>query len=85
MQDAAAQALVRTGQPAIGPLIRMLRVAGNPLRRRAAEVLVRMRGLAVKPLIDALGDANAEVRATASEGSGEDRKTIASTIGEGPG
>jgi len=66
MQDAASQALVKTGQPAIGPLIRMLRMAGNPLRRRAAEVLVRTRGLAVKPLIDALAD-DAEVRATASE------------------
>ena len=65
MQDAAAQALVRTGRPAIGPLIRMLRVAGHPLRRRAAEVLVRTRGLAVKPLIEALAD-NTEVRATAS-------------------
>jgi HEAT repeat protein len=67
MQDAASQALVRTGRPAVGPLIRMLKVAGNPLRRRAAEVLVRTRGLAVKPLIDALGDENAEVRIIASE------------------
>jgi HEAT repeat protein len=40
-------------------------MADHPLRRRAAEVLVGTRGLAVKPLIEALAD-NTEVRATAS-------------------
>jgi len=67
IQEMAAQALVRTGKPAVAPLIRVLRVAGNPFRRRVVEVLVKTRGLAVKPLIDALGDENAEVRLTASE------------------
>jgi HEAT repeat protein len=67
IQEMAAQALVRTGEPAIAPLVRVLRVAGNPFRQRVVEVLVRTRGLAVKALIDALGDGNAEVRLTASE------------------
>jgi len=67
IQDMAAQALVRTGKPAVAPLVRVLRVAGNPFRRRVVEVLVRTRGLAIKPLIDVLGDENAEVRLTASE------------------
>jgi HEAT repeat protein len=67
LQEMAAQALVRTGEPAIAPLVRVLRVAGNPFRQRVVEVLVRTRGLAVKPLIDALGDGNAEVRLTVSE------------------
>jgi HEAT repeat protein len=67
IQDTAAQALVRTGKPAVVPLVRVLRVAGNPFRRRVAEVLARTRSLAVKPLIDVLGDENAEVRLAASE------------------
>jgi len=67
IQDMAAQALVRTGKPAVVPLVRVLKVAGDPFRGRVAEVLVRTRGLAVKPLIDVLGDENAEVRLTASE------------------
>jgi len=67
IQDMAAQALVRTGKPAVVSLVRVLRVAGNPFRRRVVEVLVRTRGLAVKPLLDALGDENVEVRLTASE------------------
>jgi len=67
IQDMAALALVRTGEPAMAPLVRVLRVAGNPFRQRVVEILVRTRGLAVKPLIDALGDENAEVRLTASE------------------
>ena len=67
IQDIAAQALVRTGKPAVAPLVRVLRVAGNPFRRRLVEVLVRTRGLAVRPLIDVLGDENTEVRLTASE------------------
>lgn len=67
IQETAAQALVRTGKPATGPLVRVLRVAGNPFRRRVAGVLVRTRGLAVKPLIKALEDENSEVRSVASE------------------
>jgi HEAT repeat protein len=67
IQDMAAQALVRTGKPAVAPLMRVLRVAGDPFRRRVVETLVRTRGLAVKPLVDALGDENAEVRLMASE------------------
>jgi hypothetical protein len=67
IQDLAAQALVRTGKPAVLPLVRVLRVADDPFRHRVVEVLVRTRGLAVKPLIDVLGDDNAEVRLAASE------------------
>jgi HEAT repeat protein len=67
IRDAAAQALVRTGQPAVAPLVRVLRIAGNPLRQRVAEVLARTRSLAVDPLIDALRDENADVRLTASQ------------------
>jgi HEAT repeat protein len=67
IQDTAAQALVRTGRPAMAPLVRVLRVAGDPIRRRVADVLVMTRGPAVRPLVEALGDENAEVRLTASK------------------
>lgn len=67
IQDAAACALMRTGRPAIRPLVRVLIMAGNPLRQRAAEVLVRTGSLAVRPLIETLADDNPDVRLAASE------------------
>lgn len=64
----AMEALVQLGEPAVKPLVAVLRGDEWMARRRAARALGRIEGIrAVKPLVEALGDRIRSVRQAAAE------------------
>lgn len=61
-QQAAADALVRIGLPAVTPLIAALEAVNSDVQQAAAEALVRLGTPAVEPLAAALNHSNVYVR-----------------------
>jgi len=62
VQKSAADALVKIGDPAVGPLIAMLNDEDPEAQKLAADVLVKMGSPAIDPLIAALDDTDPRVQ-----------------------
>ena len=67
VRQAAAEALVKIGAPAVEPLIAALKDESFSVRQAAAEALGKIGAPAVEPLIAALKDQNSWARAAAAQ------------------
>ncbi|MEK9149069.1 MAG: HEAT repeat domain-containing protein, partial [Candidatus Desantisbacteria bacterium] len=61
-----AQTLVKIGQPAVEPLIKVLGDKDDNVRDTARKIVVQIGQPAVEPLVRALGDKNAVIRSSAA-------------------
>ena len=66
VNEAASDALVLIGEPAVWPLINAIKTASMPVKADIYRTLVKIGKPAIEPLVKSLGDSNPVIRSGAA-------------------